>query len=392
MAVVVVAAASAGCRVELPGQGVARAAVVGGDLDPGDPAVVALVARRTRCEEQEVSLLCTGTVVSPRVVLTAAHCLDVFGEDGQYEIFLGSRLGSGDGRFALVTSALRHPAYDPVTHEHDLALLRLAVPVDVTPVPLPSGLLAPAVGQPLRVVGFGTTVVGELAIGEKRSGWMSISEATATAVSSAPAPGMSCTGDSGGPVFVTAGGSEQLLGVSASGDPGCRTYAFNVRADAAADDFIRPFLLESDSAPSGYGDTSAAATGGFCAQACAGPQDCPAGLACVAGEGGAGQCMLLSLREGAFGKACGTDAECSGGPCARLLPEGTGACRCFRSCAGAPGAFGCTAASTGGPRYLLAALTLVIASRKGRRARAGEVPQSQLTEVPRPPTEKNQAA
>ena len=361
-----VAVAVAGCRIEPIA--VAREAVVGGELDPGDPAVVALVARRTRCEEQDVSLLCTGTVVAPRVVLTAAHCLDVFGEDGQYEVYLGSRLGSGggDGRFALVVSARRHPAYDPVTHEHDLALLRLAVPVEVEPVALPPGSLEPVSGQSIRVVGFGAAAAGELATGEKRSGWMSISEVTATGVKSAPGPGMSCTGDSGGPVLATVDGREWLLGVSASGDPGCRTYAFNVRVDAAAaaGDFILPFLLESESAPSGYGDTSTTATG-FCARECAGSQDCPAGLACVAGGDGAGRCMLLSLREGSFGKVCGTGAECPGGSCARLLPEGTGACRCFRPCSGTPGAGGCTA--SGGADAVLAAVVLWTLSVARRR-------------------------
>src|SRR5262245_13998685 len=185
LAVIAVAAAGAGsgCRAELPGTqeeptSAARAAVVGGEPDLGDPAVVAIVARRTRCEEQDVSLLCTGTVIAPRVVLTAAHCLDVFGEEGQYEVYLGSRLGSGDGRFALVVSARRHPAYDPETHEHDLALLRLAVPVEVEPAALPSGLLEPMAGQMVRVVGFGAVAAGELAAGEKRSGWMAIGEVT----------------------------------------------------------------------------------------------------------------------------------------------------------------------------------------------------------------------
>ncbi len=67
-----------------------RAGLVGGTLDDADPAVVALTARRTRCADDAPMLLCTGTLIAPRVVLTAAHCLQVFGADGQYEVVFGS--------------------------------------------------------------------------------------------------------------------------------------------------------------------------------------------------------------------------------------------------------------------------------------------------------------
>jgi len=337
-------ALSAACHVDPVA--VSGAAVVGGDPDPGDPAVVALVARRARCEEPDLALLCTGTLVAPRVVLTAAHCLDVFGEDGQYEVFFGAQLGDSAGHFALVTSARRHPDYDPATHEHDLALLRLAAPVDVAPAALPTALLQPASAEQVRVVGFGTEVVGQLATGEKRSGWMSIGEVTATGVTTAPSPAMSCTGDSGGPVLATVSGGEVLLGVSASGDPGCRASAFNVRVDAAMGDFIQPFLAETDGAPSGYGDTASV---GFCSRGCGSAADCPAGLTCDSGR-----CLLLSLRDGDFGDACDTDQQCASRTCARLLPEGPGACRCFRPCSD-----GCAATGGGGPRLEFLLLTLL---------------------------------
>jgi trypsin len=355
--VAVALALGAGCRVEPVDA--SRAAVVGGDPDPGDPAVVALVARRTRCEEQDLALLCTGTLVAPRVALTAAHCLDVFGEDGQYEVFFGAQLGTG--RFALVTAARRHPDYDPATHEHDLALLRLASPVDLPPAALPSAPLQPNAAELVRVVGFGTEVVGQLATGEKRSGAMSISAVTSTGVTTAPSPSMSCTGDSGGPVFETVnGGGEVLLGVSASGDPGCRSSAFNVRADAALGDFIQPFLAETNAAPEGYGDLASTSTG-FCARACAGPQDCPAGLACDSGR-----CMLRALRDGDFGETCDTDQQCASKTCARLLPDGDSACRCFRPCSNG----GC-AAGGGEPRLLLLALSAAALRWRSRWRAAG---------------------
>ena len=55
---------------------------------------VALVTRRSRCVEPEPHLLCTGALVGPDLVLTAAHCLDVFGAEGPYEIFVGAVAGA----------------------------------------------------------------------------------------------------------------------------------------------------------------------------------------------------------------------------------------------------------------------------------------------------------
>ncbi|HLL54164.1 MAG TPA: trypsin-like serine protease, partial [Myxococcaceae bacterium] len=133
--------------------------VVNGALDDGDPAVLALLGRRTRCAKEEPMLLCTGTLIAPRVVLTAAHCLQIFGEEGPYEVYLGGRVGADGGRAALVVAARRHPRFDPVSHEHDLALLRLAEPLPVSLPALPAGASpeALAVGQEVRVVGFGDT-------------------------------------------------------------------------------------------------------------------------------------------------------------------------------------------------------------------------------------------
>jgi hypothetical protein len=320
-----------------PPRTAARPIVQGTDA-PGDGAAVALIARRARCTGDEPVLLCSGALIAPDVVLTAAHCLDVFGPEGPHEVYLGEVLlpqpePAPRGRFARVVRAVLHPDYDPRTHAHDAALLRLAAPVDVAPFALPD---APseslAAGASVRVVGYGDTKDAAAPPGRRRQGTLTVTQVEPAAFRARPAPSMSCVGDSGGPVLLRDGEREVLVGLTASGDVACREEAFNVRVDALLDGFIRPFLAQAP-AP---GEPTLP-PGNLCGSACARDAECPSGLACVSMEGGPGRCLLPALQAGDYGEACADDAACgAGGLCARLEPEGEAACRCFTPCAAPP--------------------------------------------------------
>src|SRR5688572_13370924 len=84
----------AACAADAPRASVARP-IVAGELDPGDPAVVALLGDD----------LCTGTLVAPRVVVTSAHCL---GGDSPDSVFLGTDVRE-EGERLDVVERLAHP-------------------------------------------------------------------------------------------------------------------------------------------------------------------------------------------------------------------------------------------------------------------------------------------
>ncbi|QSQ18451.1 trypsin-like serine protease [Myxococcus landrumensis] len=317
-----------------PSQAVHR--IVQGTDAPDDVATVALLARRTRCTEDSPLLLCSGVLIAPDVVLTAAHCLDLFGVEGAYEVYLGPALlptPDESGRFVRVSRAVIHPRHVPRTHTHDAALLRLVTPVQVEPARLSGSPLALTGGTRVRAVGYGDTKDVNAPAGRRRQGTLQVTQLEATVFRAEPGPGMSCVGDSGGPVFVSDGtGREVLAGLTVSGDVACRAEAVNLRVDVLREDFILPFLATP---PPPTEPTLAPEA--LCRESCTRDTECPAGLSCVATQDGPSRCLLPSLREGAFGRSCTEDAACGEGSlCARWESEGAKACRCFTPCAPPP--------------------------------------------------------
>ena len=74
---------------------------------------------------------CAGTLISDRLVLTSAHCLD---GGSWFDI----SLGGPDGQLFSSTEAIIHPKYDPSTLSADLAVIRLSEAAQVDPATLPS--------------------------------------------------------------------------------------------------------------------------------------------------------------------------------------------------------------------------------------------------------------
>ncbi|HUS31903.1 MAG TPA: trypsin-like serine protease [Kofleriaceae bacterium] len=343
---------AAGCDVTTGQQ---THAIVGGQLDPDDLSIVAVVARRTQCNQPSVGIQCTATVIGEQVALTAAHCVTQDAA-GTLEVYIGAHVGDPGGRFLLVDDVMRHPAFDDETHAYDIALLHLAERTIVPPVDLPLARLDDSsVGARTRVVGYGVTQAGVLADGQRRETTMLVSAVDAHTFTATPDPGNSCGGDSGGPVFVATPTGEQLLGVTSAGDPLCATRAVATRVDVALD-FIRTYVLSPPLIAPATIDPAET-----CTAMCSTSAECPAAMVCDLGR-----CHLAGALPASYHDTCTQDADCDG-TCAQLSPN---ECRCAIACSmvGGPGSPGdddtCNASGRSSWLVLLALAFMVRRSRR----------------------------
>ena len=222
------------------GAGARQAAVTSATPALGDRAVVAVVQRGG-------DLRCTGTLIAPRAVLTAAHCGVTGDNASDFQVFVGEVVG-GVGTGVDVIDVRVHPGFVAATFASDVAVLWLRDDVPVVPARLPETTLAFEVGGAVRVVGYGVSAAGAADQGTRRQGSATISEVTEAEVTLAPAPSQPCSYDSGGPAFVVVAGVELLAGVTSRGDSACVTTSREVRVDAQLG-FIRDALAAGPRPP-----------------------------------------------------------------------------------------------------------------------------------------------
>lgn len=279
------------------------------------PSVVAVVVD---------SNLCTGTLVAPTWVITAAHCVDplVLGFSSQDQVTANTRvhLNTLDVSNQLGTVVMASATFkDPLFNKsrlgaNDLGLIQLASPItNIDPSPINLVASKAPVGTAVTVVGFGSTehpgtqgTIGvEFDLGRTTISCPSLrigADTNLLCFSQADNKG-TCQGDSGGPWFAMIDGKRTVVGVTSFGDPQCAEFGAGTRLDIE-----EPFITMHVPELAG----------------CFKDSDCPAQRACFARR-----CIAAPFSPTGIGSICNTGADCESSQCAESSQDGK---RCSMVC------------------------------------------------------------
>ena len=223
-------------------------AIINGTEDgPGHPNVGGLVADQAYSDGTWV--YCTGTLIAPKVFLTAAHCA----EGDRVRVTFDADYQDGDTVYTGTFHA--DPLYNrTVSDPHDIAVVVLDSAPPITPAQLPAAdsLSKLRAGQLFTSVGYGAYEVTNSPGGHqlRYNDVRMVATGTLNAVNPAwlrlsmnasTGDGGTCYGDSGGPNFL--GNSDIVAATTITGDQLCRATNVDYRLDTpSARNFLDDYV------------------------------------------------------------------------------------------------------------------------------------------------------
>ena len=207
----------------------ARQHSVGGQVVPMGTFPWAVALEVNRAGQDAPAKFCSGALITPTYVLTAAHCAqaeDLNSKEDVRRARLAVRFGNLAGQPAIAARRITLPGGYWVymygrRQQSDIALVELVAPAPTAPQPLSASV--PAEGSPIAALGYGTTPERRVLSDELMQAWSLVSapakcggmsqqgvavkvfpqvEACSTAGppdATPPLDGATCQGDSGGP-------------------------------------------------------------------------------------------------------------------------------------------------------------------------------------------------
>lgn len=285
--------------------GSVTAAIVGGTTDTTDTSVVMWYAQAPGAN---VASICTAEVISPHVVVTAAHCVspDSVTPGSSFSIVeLTDYNQAGNANFLPVDETHFDPAFVNTipalqNQGHDIAVGIFDQPIGLQPLSYNHTPLGKSyVGKAVRIVGYGVTKGGDppdtSTAGVRRQGTAKITKVDDVGIQVVGKTNDDCEGDSGGPTFLHVAGKEVIAAVTSIGDTDCTLSQGAMGTNLASYSAFLDQYVDAADPPTAQGAIGATCTTNrdcasqicgsdgktdYCMQACSGDDGCPMGYYC----------------------------------------------------------------------------------------------------------------